>query len=75
MTYEEILTEAAATSKAYQMHEGNYVARRLAIQQIINALPEDQRIEANNALNPPRRTTDYRTPTRCSSAYRLRRKR
>jgi len=50
MTFEEIITEAAAARKAYQMREGAYTGRRYTISQIINNLPEEQRIAATKVL-------------------------
>lgn len=51
MTYEEILTEAAAVNKGCKIRDRECMVRRFGLTQIINALPEEQRIEAHKTLN------------------------
>jgi hypothetical protein len=50
MTYEEILIEAAAVNKACKIRDREAMVRRFGLTQIINALPEEQRIEAHKTL-------------------------
>jgi hypothetical protein len=51
MTFEEITAEIEATKKAYQMREIGSGARLYAMYQMINALPEEQRIAAYKIYN------------------------